>query len=154
MSTPKSAPPLRVRISAPNSPNPLGRWRGRPARLWTKDPVEVEVVDDPKGDGQISHESFARIKADPFIKVDFASGMGVEELASSQVSQLKATIAEQAEKISRLERDLHEEAEKISEERRLYSRESEELGRKLELAEGELANLRARLAEAQGKRGK
>jgi hypothetical protein len=122
MSTPKNAAPLRVRISAPNSPNPFGRWRGKPARCWTKTPIEVEVVDDPKGDGQISHASFERIKADSFLKVEFVGGMGVEELAAGEISELKATIAKQAERIARLEHDLGEEADKLAEERRLYSR--------------------------------
>lgn len=150
MDTAPSAP-LRVRIYAPNAPNPIGRWRGKPARLWTKEPVEIEVVDNPKGANQISHASFARIKDDDHIKVEFS---GAVDIAAAGVSALHAKIAEQAEQIERLGRDLHDEAERMTEERRLESVAAKDLATRLERAEGEIANLRGKLADAQAPKPK
>lgn len=146
--------PIKVNISAPAAPNPRGRYRGIPPRLWTASPTMVEVVDDPVGEGQISHASFARIQSDPLIKVEFVGGDLSNASAGSEVSAIKAELASALAKVSALQADVAAAGELMMAERARFDRDVSELARKVEAAENDAASLRARLSEAQAPKGK
>lgn len=144
--------PIHIRVSAPAAPNPIGRRRGKPARLWGKEPVLVEVVDEPKGDGQISPASFASLQSDPFIKIEFAGGDMSDAAAASEISAVKAQLAKATAEIEKLQAQIVAEAERMADERRMHSRAGDEMARRVEAAESDAATARARLAESQSRR--
>lgn len=147
--------PIRIRVSAPNAPNPLGRYcdakGAKPARRW-KEPVIVEVVDAPQSDAQISHACFTALQADEFIKVEFLSD-GIAAAEGSELSAIKSQLAAAQAKIAQLTADLAAEADRLADERRMGSAAAEEMAQRYATLEGELAVLRARMTERASRKG-
>lgn len=150
-----------------------GNYFRRLGIAWTKSPVKVSVVDEPKRPGtddpkgrdalaqlvaaggpvEISPAEW-EILSDPSNVYLHAVPTSGDVAEAQSIAALKAQIANLAEQKAKLERELAGAREEDEARGKRYADEMAETGAKIRALESENANLRGKLAAASERRGK
>lgn len=129
------------------------RWCAR--RPFTREAIEVRVVDDPKPnitkDGKVVAYSYEltpkeleELQADPHIAVSIAGNPDADPL---ELNALKAQIQKLEQELAQARRDHQGEIEDLKAARAASAKLAEDMGAKVVHLEQQLANVNAQLAE-------
>jgi hypothetical protein len=157
-----------MQISVRAMPAPGHNFRRRAGRAWTKDPILLNVVDQPKAprvtldqegrsvvtySNEISPIDVEALKADRFISVTVVGG---EQGELSEMNALKARLVDLDEQIKNAHLNHQADIEELKALRVSSMKQAEESGAKIVQLEGELRQAQSAIVGAAnaGKRGK